>query len=45
MRANQTGVYTGETINAIDFIAVGKLIGKLFKKEKTQLLLSILKNI
>lgn len=34
MRANQTGVYTGETINAIDFIAVGKLIGKLFKKKK-----------
>ena len=34
MRANQTGVYTGETINGIDFIAVGKLIGKLFKKKK-----------
>jgi hypothetical protein len=34
MRANQTGVYTGKTINGIDFIAVGKLIGKLFKKKK-----------
>ena len=41
MRANQTGVYTGETINAIDFIAVGKLIGKLFKKKKKNPIITV----
>lgn len=34
MTANQSGVYTGETINGMDLIAVGKLVGKLFKKKK-----------
>ena len=34
MTANQTGVYTGEMVNAMDFVAIGKLIGKLFKKKK-----------
>lgn len=41
MRANQTGVYTGETINGIDFIAVGKLIGKLFKKKKKKPIITV----
>jgi hypothetical protein len=36
MAANQSGVYTGETINGMDFVAIGKLIGKLFKKKKKQ---------
>jgi hypothetical protein len=36
MLANQSGVYTGETINGMDFVAIGKLIGKLFKKKKKQ---------
>lgn len=34
MAANQSGVYTGETLNGMDFVAIGKLIGKLFKKKK-----------
>ena len=41
MRANQAGVYTGETINGIDFIAVGKLIGKLFKKKKKKPIITV----
>jgi hypothetical protein len=36
MAANQSGVYTGETINGMDLVAIGKLIGKLFKKKKKQ---------
>lgn len=33
MAANLSGVYTGETLNGMDFVAIGKLIGKLFKKK------------
>jgi hypothetical protein len=33
-QANQMGVYTGETIYGMDFVAIGKMIGKLFKKKK-----------
>jgi hypothetical protein len=36
IRANQTGVYTGETVNGTDFIAVGKMIGKLFKRKRKE---------
>lgn len=36
MRANQTGVYTGETINGMDFVAIGKMIGKLFKRKRNE---------
>ncbi|HNP33091.1 MAG TPA: hypothetical protein PKN96_07345 [Flavobacterium sp.] len=35
-RPKVEGVYTGEMVNGVDFIQIGKMIGKLFKSDKSK---------
>lgn len=36
-RPKVDGVYTGEMVNAMDFVQIGKMIGKLFKSKKQKI--------
>lgn len=35
-RPKNTDIYTGEIVNGMDFIQIGKMIGKLFKSDKSK---------